>query len=195
MGNCQCFSSSPPVSDSQSSSIEAVVPSTSPSNHTVEFKQPHPYLVEEKDIYKDCTYDNTPVFTFENIRKKIKVLRIMDGDTLDIALEHEHTTKIYQHRVRLYGIDTPEKRPLKSNPHRELEMEASLRALKALELIVKDNDYILFAHFQGFDKYGRLLCTLYDKKGDNMNEWMIHNGYAVEYFGKTKKKFEPNQQK
>ncbi len=188
MGNCQCFSTSS-VKESQSSSIEAVVPSTSTSNQTIEFKQP-PYLVEEKDIYKDCTYENTPLFTFENIRKKVKILRILDGDTVEIALQHDDTDKIYRHRVRLYGIDTPEKRPLKSNPHRELEMEASLRALKALELIVKDNDYILFAHFQGYDKYGRLLCTLFDKKGENMNEWMVRNGYAVEYFGKTKKKFE-----
>jgi endonuclease YncB( thermonuclease family) len=193
MGNCHCFSTSSSVLESQSPSIEAVVPSTSPSNHTVEFKQPHPYQVEEKDIYKDCTFENTPSFTFENIHKKVKVLRLVDGDTMDIALEHEDTGKIYKHRVRLYGIDTPEKRPPKNDPYRELEIEASLRALRALELIVQDNNYILVAHFQGFDKYGRLLCTLYDKKGDNMNEWMVKNGYANEYYGKTKKKFEPKQ--
>ena len=189
MGNCHCLSD---VSKTESPSLEVVVPSTSSSTNTVEFKQPHPYLIDEKDIYKDSTFENTPLFTFENLRKKIKVLRVVDGDTLDIALQHNDTNKIYRHRVRLYGIDTPEKRPLKSNPHRELEMEASMRALKALDLIVKDNDYILFSHFQGYDKYGRLLCTLFDKKGENMNEWMIHNGYAIEYFGKTKKKFEPS---
>lgn len=188
MGNCPCFSASS-VNESQSSSIEAGVSSTSSSNQTIEFKQA-PYLVEEKDIYKDCTYENTPLFTFENIRKKVKILRILDGDTVEIALQHEDSNKIYRHRVRLYGIDTPEKRPLKSNPLRELEIEASLKSFKALELIVTDNDYILIAHFQGYDKYGRLLCTFYDKKGENMNEWMVNNGYAVEYFGKTKKKFE-----
>lgn len=189
MGNCQCFSTLSSVKESKSSSIEAGVSSISSSNQTIEFKQP-PYLVEEKDIYKDCTYENTPLFTFENIRKKVKVLKILDGDTVEIALQHEDSNKIYRHRVRLYGIDTPEKRPLKSNPLRELEIEASLKSFKALELIVTDNDYILIAHFQGYDKYGRLLCTFYDKKGENMNEWMVNNGYAVEYFGKTKKKFE-----
>jgi micrococcal nuclease len=188
MGNCQCLSTSS-IKESQSSTIEAVVPSTLSSDKTIEFKQPS-YLVEEKDIYKDCTYENTPLFTFENIRKKVKILRILDGDTVEIALQHEDSNKIYRHRVRLYGIDTPEKRPLKSNPLRELEIEASLKSFKALELIVTDNDYILIAHFQGYDKYGRLLCTFYDKKGENMNEWMVNNGYAVEYFGKTKKKFE-----
>lgn len=72
MGNCQCLSTTPVVSDSRSSPLEAVVPSTTSSTNIVEFKQPHPYLVEEKDIYKDSTLENTPVFTFENLHKRLK---------------------------------------------------------------------------------------------------------------------------
>ena len=38
---------------------------------------------------------------------------------------------------------------------------------------------------KGTEKYGRLLAdVLYD--GINMNEWMIHNGYAVKYDGGKK---------
>jgi len=39
------------------------------------------------------------------------------------------------------------------------------------------------------DKYGRLLGTFYDKHGVDINQWMVEQGYAVAYFGKTKKSF------
>jgi hypothetical protein len=48
---------------------------------------------------------------------------------------------------------------------------------------------MVLAHFHTFDKYGRLMATLYDKQGEDINKWMIASGYAQEYFGKTKKKF------
>jgi len=93
--------------------------------------------------------------------------------------------------ARLYGIDTPEKRPLRSDPLRHLEIEASHRATQALTDRLRENDWIVVAHFDKPDKYGRLLCTLFDKNGENLNEWMIRMGHAVPYFGKTKKKFHP----
>lgn len=138
-----------------------------------------------------ATYENTPEFTFNGLRTTIKVLRIIDGDTVDIALPQQGTGQVYRHRVRLYGIDTPEKRPSKADPLRHLEMEASYRAKQALERRLQENDFMVLAHFSHADKYGRLLCTLYDKTGEDLNRWMITQGYATEYFGKTKKKFEP----
>ncbi len=146
----------------------------------------------ENDIYKDNTLENTPEYTLENCNRKVKILRVLDGDTVDIALYHDDMKKIYKYRVRLYGIDTPEKRPLKSNPNRDDEIKASIKSKNALQKIVNDNDSILLAKFYKRDKYGRELCTFYDKNGDDINKWMIQNGYAYEYFGKTKKIFEDN---
>jgi len=48
---------------------------------------------------------------------------------------------------------------------------------------------MVVAHFHKFDKYGRLMATLHDKQGEDINKWMISSGHAQEYFGKTKKKF------
>jgi len=141
-----------------------------------------------KNVYQDCTYENTPAYSYEHVRKMVKVLRVLDGDTVDIALEEE-TGKIFQHRVRLYGIDTPEKRPPASDPEREKEMAASKRSSDALTDRLKENDYLVIALFYKPDKYGRLLCTLYDKQGDDINQWMVKSGFAYEYFGKTKKTF------
>ena len=141
------------------------------------------------DIYKDSTDENTPYYTYEGIKKKVKILRVIDGDTVDIAFHHKETNKIFKYRVRLYGIDTPEKRPPKNDPNRDKEIEASKVSTNALIEYLKKNNDIVLAFFYKPDKYGRLLCTFYDKCGEDINKWMVKNGYAYEYFGKTKKKY------
>jgi endonuclease YncB( thermonuclease family) len=145
------------------------------------------------DIYKDCTIENTPEYTFDGLKKIIKVIKIIDGDTVDIALYHEGLGKTFKHRVRLYGIDTPEKRPPKNDPNRDKEIAASKRSSEALYNILKNNDNTVLALFYKSDKYGRLMCTLYDKQGQDINKWMVSNGFAYEYFGKTKQKYEENE--
>ena len=147
---------------------------------------PQPYML---DPYHGATDENTPYDTVEGLKTRIKVLRVIDGDTLDVGMCRDGRT-VLKYRVRLYGIDTPEKRPSRSDPLRHLEIEASLRSKQALTDRLMENDWIVIAHFDKPDKYGRLLCTLFDKNGENLNEWMIRMGHAVPYFGKTKKKFQ-----
>ena len=145
--------------------------------------------VLQTDPYHAATDENTPYDTVEGLKTRIKVLRVLDGDTLDVGMCRDGRT-VLKYRVRLYGIDTPEKRPSRSDPLRHLEIEASLRSKQALTDRLIENDWIVIAHFDKPDKYGRLLCTLFDKNGENLNEWMIRMGHAVAYFGKTKKKFQ-----
>ena len=149
---------------------------------------------ENEDVYKNCTDENTPYYTYEGIKKKVKVLRVIDGDTVDIAYHHEETNKIFKYRVRLYGIDTPEKRPPKSDPNRDKEIAASKRSSAALTEYLQKNENIVLALFYKPDKYGRLLCTFYDKCGEDINQWMVSQGFAYEYFGKTKQKFEDDKE-
>ena len=148
-------------------------------------QEPH---VCKTDPYHAATDENTPYDTVEGLQTRIKVLRVIDGDTLDMGICRDGRT-VWKYRVRLYGIDTPEKRPSRSDPLRHLEIEASLRSTQALTDRLIENDWIVIAHFGKPDKYGRLLCTLFDKNGENLNEWMIRMGHAVPYFGKTKKKY------
>lgn len=145
--------------------------------------------VTDVSIYHHCTSENTPYVSYENIRKKVKVLRIVDGDTVDIAMVSDDTNKIFKYRVRLYGIDTPEKKPLKSNPDREKEMEAAKKSSQGLHKKIEENRYLVTILLSKPDKYGRLLGTLYDEKGVDINQWMVHEGFATPYFGKTKKSF------
>lgn len=153
--------------------------------------QPIPNVdpITDISIYQHCTNENTPYVSYENIRKKVKVLRVVDGDTVDIAMVSDDTNKIFKYRVRLYGIDTPEKKPLKSNPDREKEMEASKKSSQMLHKKIEENHHLVTILLSKPDKYGRLLGTLYDEKGEDINKWMVDQGFAIAYFGKTKKSF------
>jgi endonuclease YncB( thermonuclease family) len=148
-----------------------------------------PKHIDLVQAYHTCTSENTPNYGYENLKKLVKVLKVMDGDTIDIALHSDDTGKIFKHRIRLYGIDTPEMHPSLSNPDRLKEIEASKQSKEALTQRLQENDNMVVAHFHKFDKYGRLMATLHDKQGEDINKWMIVSGYAQEYFGKTKKKF------
>jgi micrococcal nuclease len=145
---------------------------------------------KEEDVYKNATDENTPYYSYENRKQKVKILRVVDGDTVDIAIYYTEMNRIYKYRVRLYGIDTPEKRPLKSDPNREKEIAAAKQATNAMIVKLEQNNNIVTALFYKPDKYGRLLCTFYDNKGEDINSWMIQQGYATPYFGKTKKSYD-----
>ena len=144
----------------------------------------------EEAVYQNATDENTPYYSYENRKQKVKVLRVVDGDTVDIAMYHVETNQLFKYRVRLYGIDTPEKRPSKSDPNRDKEITASKQSSKAMTDKLQENNNIVTALFYKPDKYGRLLCTFYDNKGEDINAWMIQQGYATSYFGKTKKSYE-----
>jgi len=150
---------------------------------------PNVDLTTDESIYQNATDQNTPYISYENIRKKVKVLRVVDGDTIDIAMMNEELKKIFKYRIRLFGIDTPEKKPLMSNPAREKEMGAAKKSSQAMIDKLKESDNLVTIRLYTPDKYGRLLGTLYDKKGENINEWMVKQGYATTYFGKKKKTF------
>ena len=161
-------------------SVEACCPAlASHTDHVAQpesqEQEPQPYVI---DPYHGATDENTPYDTVEGLKTRIKVLRVLDGDTLDVGMCRVGNT-VLKYRVRLYGIDTPEKRPSRSDPLRHLEIQASLRSKQALTDRLMENDWIVIAHFEKADKYGRLLCTLFDKNGENLNEWMIRMGHAV----------------
>ena len=133
------------------------------------------------------------MYTLSGQYHPVKVLRILDGDTVDIALYHADMQKTFRYRVRLYGIDTPEKRPSKSDARREAEIDASKRSTEALTRYLEGTKNGVMVRFHEADKYGRLLCTFYHPlTSENINQWMVEHGYAYEYFGKTKKKFDPD---
>ena len=93
--------------------------------------------------------------------------RIIDGDTL----------KILNKRIRLHGIDTPEKKQICIKISKEYR--CGQEATNAL--IKKINGKSVVCKVQNkLDRYKRYIgvCFL---KDINLNKWMVRNGYAVAY--------------
>ena len=107
--------------------------------------------------------------------------RIVDGDTIDISIDlgFDLTKK---ERVRLAGIDTPEKRT--KNPK---EKEMGYQATEFLEMHLMEATK-LTVKTEKDGKFGRMLGWLYKSDEDTMsiNQIMIDKGYAWTYDGGTK---------
>tara|TARA_B100000902_G_scaffold355085_1_gene367754 strand:- start:498 stop:857 length:360 start_codon:yes stop_codon:yes gene_type:complete len=114
---------------------------------------------------------------------KAKCTRVVDGDTIDANIDLGFDITIHK-RIRLAGIDSPESRT------RDLEEKKRGLASKdrLIELIDK-GDLILESREVG--KYGRVLGTLHIQQEDsepiNINDTLVKEGYAVEYWGGKKK--------
>lgn len=146
----------------------------------------------DPDPYEDVTLENTPEDALRlhlPPRVPARVLRVVDGDTLDLALYRQEYGRCYRYRVRLYGIDTPEKRPPLAQANREEEIAAAVRASAAMTAQLATTHHRVHLQLYGADKYGRLLGTIYQGPLD-LCQWMIDQGHATPYFGKTKKTFQ-----
>ena len=118
-----------------------------------------------------------------------EINRVVDGDTIDVTIDLGFD--LYKkERVRVAGIDTPEKRT-RNLEEKALGIDATnwLKA-KLAEAITGDDELTIRTELSGgIGKYGRLLGWLYIGDGDvSLNEEMIKLGYAWEYDGGTKNK-------
>ena len=117
---------------------------------------------------------------------KVKSIdHIVDGDTFDCSIDLGFNIS-HKIRVRMYGINTPESRT------RDLEEKA--RGLKSKERLTQllnvgsqgDTHLVLQTKEKG--KYGRYLGIILRQRKDdderlNINQRLIQEGHAVEYFG------------
>ena len=118
-----------------------------------------------------------------------EITKVVDGDTIDVVIDLGFD--IYKHeRVRIAGIDTPEKRT-RDLEEKALGLDATYWMQKNLEeTIAGDEELTIRTELVGgMGKYGRLLGWLYVGDDDvSLNEKMITEGYAWEYDGGTKQK-------
>ena len=119
----------------------------------------------------------------------IEINRVVDGDTIDVTIDLGFD--LYKkERVRIAGVDTPEKRTRDLN-EKELGIDATNWMKEKLDgAISGDDDLIIRTELVGgMGKYGRLLGWLYIGDGEtSLNEQMIEEGYAWAYDGGTKQK-------
>ena len=119
------------------------------------------------------------------------LLKIVDGDTVDVSIDLGFGVVLANQRVRLYGIDTPESRT------RDLEEKkcGKLAAKYIQDHIKVGSTFTLRTHLDGKGKYGRILGELvcfvpeFDREM-SLNDTMIIKKLAVKYHGQSKKDIE-----
>ena len=111
---------------------------------------------------------------------KAHLLRVVDGDTVDVDIDLGFGIWMHKERIRVHGIDTPESRT------RDLEEKKRGLAAKdrVLELCPIGADVTLKTSKDGKGKFGRILGEIYvEGILQSVNQLLIEEGHAVEYFG------------
>jgi micrococcal nuclease len=114
-----------------------------------------------------------------------KVENVVDGDTIDVLIDLGFDI-LFQSRVRLAGIDTPESRT------KDLKEKAlGLESKEYLKKHIKDAKSVVIKteKMDSSEKYGRILGWVYvNGDTESLNDKMINDGYAWGYMGDTKVK-------
>ena len=114
-----------------------------------------------------------------------KVENVVDGDTIDVLIDLGFDI-LFQSRVRLAGIDTPESRT-KDLAEKTLGLESK----EYLKKYLKDAKSVVIKteKMDSSEKYGRILGWVYvNGDTESINDKMINDGYAWGYMGDTKVK-------
>lgn len=106
---------------------------------------------------------------------RFRVDRVIDGDTVIGRLDKGRKNYDEDVRIRLLGIDAPEKR----GETRDL----GLASKSYLEALLRNKEVIVKTHKdRDDDSFGRMLGELYiitDDGDVNVQEELLNNGYAV----------------
>ena len=114
-----------------------------------------------------------------------KLVKVVDGDTVDVDIDLGFGIWIRKERIRMMGIDTPESRTR--------DKEEKVFGLAAKERITQllANSKCLITFKDKAGKFGRVLgdFKVYDGEFDKestITEVMIREGHGVAYHGQSK---------
>jgi micrococcal nuclease len=123
---------------------------------------------------------------------RCKILRIVDGDTVDIDIDLGFGVWMHKERVRMYGIDTPESRTK--------DLEEKKYGLMSKDFVksmmpIGSMQTLRTAKYDDKGKFGRILgeFIVYDSKDDklvSLKDIMIRECLGVEYYGQSKEEIE-----
>ena len=126
------------------------------------------------------------IFTYNDVKsEEIKEItgyaKIIDGDTI----------KISNKKIRLYAIDAPEKKQTCKKPYLTISVFSFTKSylcgqVSTNKLTKKINNQIIKCKIKDVDRYNRVIGECY-KRNENLNSWLVSNGYAVAYRKYSKK--------
>lgn len=126
-------------------------------------------------------------FTLNGSTATAKVVHVYDGDTIHVVLVV--FDQLYKFKCRLAGLDTPELKVSRNDPHRELHRQAGLKVAEYVRQLI--NQQIVRLKIYEYDKYGRILCDVYLYNGVSLNQLLLDKRLAVPYDGRTKTGWTP----
>jgi len=135
-------------------------------------------LIIISSIFFILTYNDV---RSQNINKISGFAKVVDGDTI----------KINSKKIRLYGIDAPEKKQKCKKTYLTISFMSFTKdymcgEVSTQKLIKKINKQKLNCNIIDVDRYKRLIGECF-KRNINLNSWMVSNGYAVAYRKYSKK--------
>jgi len=119
------------------------------------------------------TRDFNPIKKSEAYLYRGKVLKVVDGDTVDVQIDLGFALSFKQ-RFRLYAINAPELR----GEHKE----AGKKSKEFLKGLIHGKDVLIRTYKDRQGKYGRYLAYIYSYDDEVcINDVMVKEGHAVKY--------------
>jgi len=115
---------------------------------------------------------------------KCNLVKVVDGDTVDVDIDLGFGVWLRKQRIRLYGIDTPE-----SRTRDKVEKVYGLAAKDFLSKMLSTGEMSIKTHKDAKGKFGRILGELFMKTslGElSVNQSLVENSHAVRYYGQSK---------
>ena len=110
---------------------------------------------------------------------KCELIKVVDGDTIDVSVDLGFKVWLRKERVRLLGINTPESRTRNlAEKKMGLASKERLKELLPKRVIIRTSK-------DGKGKFGRILATPIVDDVD-ICEQMVSEGFARPYFGGSK---------
>ena len=153
-----------------------------------------------------ATFDSVDKFSFDGIEQDVKVVRVVDGDTVFIVADYND--KLIKLKCRLKGIDCAELKQgsldtegrdgfcardflahlcMGSNA-KEFDGNRKREDKKELEQKLNGSQTLVYAKLGDFDCFGRVLVTLKKEKSSrkSFSQILAENGYAKDKREKTR---------
>ena len=117
------------------------------------------------------------------------IVKIVDGDTVDVDIDLGFGVVLKDERVRVMGIDTPESRTRdKVEKKFGLAAKARLKELLGKTTVLKTQINRNGEDMKG--KFGRILGDFSTEDGRRITDIMVEEGHAVAYFGGSKEEIQ-----
>ena len=113
---------------------------------------------------------------------RCKILKVIDGDTVDVDIDLGFGIWMKKERIRMMGIDTPESR----TSDKTEKIFGNIAKDFVLEKLPVGSDQVLKTFKDSTGKFGRILGDFIIDDNISLVEALIHNRMGVAYHGQSK---------